>query len=148
VQTRARGGNLLLNIGPSPDGDWDDTAYARLKEIGAWMTINGEGIYGTHPVQPFSSGTPGSPGAICLTQSKDSLNIYVFYLGDGNKDITLPAELTIDRFAPPTGTKVMILGVKVKKLKWREAGKKMIIEIPPSLQNKVVGQHAVTFKID
>jgi N-acetyl-beta-hexosaminidase/alpha-L-fucosidase len=163
IKIVARGGNLLLNIGPSPDGDWDDTAYARLKEIGAWMTINGEGIYGSHPVQPYSSGTSVAPGnsstsnpsgVLYLTQSKDSLHIYAFYLGDGKdgKDpadpgITLPAELTIDRFTPAAGSKVTLMGTKTK-LKWREEGKKMVIVIPPALQHKVVGQHAVTFKID
>jgi N-acetyl-beta-hexosaminidase/alpha-L-fucosidase len=160
IKIVSRGGNLLLNIGPSPEGDWDDTAYTRLKEIGAWMTINGEGIYGSHPVQPYSSGTSVTPGnantsnpsgVLYLTQSKDSLHIYAFYLGDGKDPadpaITLPAELTIDRFTPAAGSKVSILGIKAK-LKWREEGKKMLILIPPALQHKVVGQHAVTFKID
>lgn len=156
IKIVSRGGNLLLNIGPSPDGDWDDTAYARLKEIGAWLTINGEGIYGSHPVRPYSSGTSpifgtsGTSGNIYLTQSKDSLNVYAFYLGE-NQDpahpgIMLPAELTIDRFTPAAGSKVTILGIKAK-LKWREEGKKMLILIPPALQNKIAGQHAVTFKI-
>ncbi|MFA7228043.1 MAG: alpha-L-fucosidase, partial [Melioribacteraceae bacterium] len=36
----SKGGNLLLNIAPSPEGTWDDDAYARLREIGAWMRIN------------------------------------------------------------------------------------------------------------
>ncbi len=55
IRIVSRGGNLLLNIGPSPDGDWDDTAYARLKEIGAWMAINSEAIYSTHPIRPYAS---------------------------------------------------------------------------------------------
>ena len=41
----SKNGNLLLNIGPGPDGEWDPTAYARLEEIGKWLTINGEAIY-------------------------------------------------------------------------------------------------------
>jgi alpha-L-fucosidase len=156
IKIVSRGGNLLLNIGPSPDGDWDDTAYARLKEIGAWLAVNGEGIYGSHPVRPYSSGgspisgASGTASNIYLTQSKDSLNIYAFYLGE-NQDpahpgIMLPAELTIDRFTPAAGSKVTILGIKAK-LKWREEGKKMLILIPTALQNKIAGQHAVTFKI-
>ena len=141
IRIVSRGGNLLLNIGPSPDGDWDDTAYARLKEIGAWMAINGEAIYGTHPIRPYASGN------ICLTQSKDSLNTFAFYLSDaGNDDVTLPAEITIDRFTPAAGSKVSILGIKAK-LKWHEEGHKMVIPIPPALRDKPIAQHAIAFKI-
>jgi N-acetyl-beta-hexosaminidase/alpha-L-fucosidase len=135
VKIVSRGGNLLLNIGPSPDGDWDDTAYARLQEIGAWMAVNSEAIYGTHPIRPYASGN------ICLTQSKDSLNTFAFYLSD-----TLPAEIRIDRFAPAPKSKVTLLGDKTK-LKWREDNKTMIISIPPSLLNKPVGKYAIVFRI-
>lgn len=41
----SKNGNLLLNIGPGPDGEWDPNAYARLEEIGKWININGEAIY-------------------------------------------------------------------------------------------------------
>lgn len=43
----SKNGNLLLNIGPGPDGEWDPVAYQRLQEIGVWMKINSEAIYDT-----------------------------------------------------------------------------------------------------
>ena len=43
----SRGGNYLLNIAPSPTGEWDNQAYVNLKEIGQWMKVNGEAIYET-----------------------------------------------------------------------------------------------------
>lgn len=43
----SRGGNYLLNIAPSPSGEWDHEAYLRLKEIGQWIKVNGEAIYGS-----------------------------------------------------------------------------------------------------
>jgi alpha-L-fucosidase len=49
----ARGGNLLLNIAPSPQGTWDSIAYARLQDIGAWLRTNGEAIYNTRPMLPY-----------------------------------------------------------------------------------------------
>jgi alpha-L-fucosidase len=41
----SRNGSLLLNVGPSPEGEWDPNAYDRLASIGAWMKVNGEAIY-------------------------------------------------------------------------------------------------------
>ena len=49
----SRGGNYLLNIAPSDTGEWDSAAYKRLEEIGAWMKVNGEAIYGTEPIAPY-----------------------------------------------------------------------------------------------
>jgi alpha-L-fucosidase len=47
VKIASRGGNYLLNIGPKPDGTFPEECVQRLKEIGQWMKINGEAIYGT-----------------------------------------------------------------------------------------------------
>ena len=47
-----KGGNFLLNVGPQPDGELPAAAGQRLKEIGAWMKVNGEAIYGTRPIAP------------------------------------------------------------------------------------------------
>jgi hypothetical protein len=43
----SRGGNLLMNIGPKGDGNFDDSDLIILKGIGQWMSKNGESIYGT-----------------------------------------------------------------------------------------------------
>jgi len=139
VRIVSRGGNFLLNIGPSPEGDFSDTAYLRLKEIGAWMKTNGEGIYGTHPIRPYSSDN------VYLTQSKDSSAVYAFFLPE-SRAVTLPAEITIDRFTPAAASKVTMLGSK-EKFKWKMDGKKMVISVPKDLQGKSVGEHAVAFKI-
>ena len=47
VRAAAKGSNLLLNIGPQPNGDLPTTALQRLKDIGLWMKQHGESIYGT-----------------------------------------------------------------------------------------------------
>lgn len=43
----SRGGNYLLNIGPSPNGDWDIQAYQKLEEIAEWMKVNERAIFNT-----------------------------------------------------------------------------------------------------
>src|ERR1700737_4891355 len=147
VKIVSRGGNLLLNIGRSPEGDWDDTAYSRLKEIGDWMKTNGEGIYNSKPVAPYSSGNS------FFTQSKDGRNIYVFYLGE-KTDIVLPRQVVIEGFAGESANglpaaakrRVSLMGRK-GELRSKQEGNKLIITIPAALQHSPAGQHAVVFKV-
>ena len=49
IETRAKGGNLLLNVGPKPDGELPIEQEERLREIAIWMFVNGESIYGVRP---------------------------------------------------------------------------------------------------
>ena len=46
VDVVSRGGNLLLNVGPTPDGEIPQPLVERLRGIGAWLGVNGESIYG------------------------------------------------------------------------------------------------------
>jgi alpha-L-fucosidase len=141
VKIVSRGGNFLLNIGPSPDGDWDDTAYARLKDIGAWIHVNGEGIYDSRTIYPWSSGN------VYLTQSKDSAAVYAFFLGSQDSpSVSLPARVTIDNFTAAPKSRITILGKK-EKLKWHQNGKQLVIDIPTALQNQPIGNYAIAFKI-
>ncbi|QQE11295.1 alpha-L-fucosidase [Planctomycetota bacterium] len=50
VDNTSRGGNFQLNVGPNADGTFGIAMIRRLKEIGAWLDVNGEAIYGTEPV--------------------------------------------------------------------------------------------------
>jgi alpha-L-fucosidase len=52
----SKNGNLLLNIPQKPDGTLDDECTFLLQSFGAWMRINGEGIYGTRPWKVFGEG--------------------------------------------------------------------------------------------
>lgn len=59
VDTVSRGGNLLLDIGPKADGTIPVIMEQRLKEIGDWLKINGEAIYGTKPWKNTRQWTAG-----------------------------------------------------------------------------------------
>ena len=74
VDIVSKGGNYLLNVGPKPDGTFPQASIDRLKEIGAWMNINSESIYGTHP-SPINKPSWGR-----LTRKANSNNtaLYLF----------------------------------------------------------------------
>ena len=56
VDIVSKNGALLLNIGPKSDGTIPDEDQRILREIGDWLTINGEAIYGTRPWKAFGEG--------------------------------------------------------------------------------------------
>lgn len=68
AETRAKGGNLLLNVGPRPDGELPIEQEQRLQEIALWMFVNGEAIHGVRPWTVTNEGPvwftrrPGRPG--------------------------------------------------------------------------------------
>lgn len=56
VDIVSKNGMLLLNVGPRADGTITEEETAVLEELGDWMTVNGEGIYGTVPWRKFGEG--------------------------------------------------------------------------------------------
>lgn len=71
VDVVSRGGNLLLNVGPKPDGTIPAPLAERLRDIGAWLAVNGESIYGTRQVK----GITASAGK--LTRKGDTLYVHL-----------------------------------------------------------------------
>ncbi|MGN6638336.1 MAG: alpha-L-fucosidase [Mucilaginibacter sp.] len=139
IKIVSRGGNFLMNIGPGPDGDWDPIAYQRLADIGKWIKINGEGIYSSKTIAPYSAGD------IFFTRSADSKTEYAFLLSKDN-NVSLPATITISTENTTKVGSVRLLGVN-QKLKWSQKGGDILVSIPSSLQNNSGLQYASTFKI-
>lgn len=72
----SKGGNYLLNVGPTPLGEIPEPSVERLKDVGKWMKVNGESIYGT-TASPFSR-LPWGRCTKKLTDSGATLYLHVF----------------------------------------------------------------------
>ena len=83
VDIVAKGGNLLLNIAPGPQGQWHDGAYILLEDIGRWMKINSEAIYGTRALAPYKE------GKVCISKKGDN-TIYIYYMAE--EEEKMPAQ--------------------------------------------------------
>ena len=83
----AKGGNLLLNVGPDAEGRLPQEALQRMEEIGQWLELNGAAIYGTRPLYPYSQ------GSVRYTQSKDGKHRYAICLLEEGEHHSLTVEL-------------------------------------------------------
>jgi alpha-L-fucosidase len=84
VRAAGNNANLLLNIGPRPDGTIQPEAVERLREIGAWLAMNGTSIYATRggPIAPHDWGV--------TTRRGDTVFVHVLKWGDALLSIPAP----------------------------------------------------------
>ena len=72
IEIRAKGGNFLLNVGPTPDGEIPFEQERRIRELALWLFINGEAIYNIRPWHVIREGD------IWFTQAKDADTVFAF----------------------------------------------------------------------
>jgi len=89
VRTSGKGANLLLNIGPQPDGSLPDTALSRLEEMGEWLRRHGTSIYGT-------TGGEVTDGENFVSTRKGE-TLYLHVLNDTLQEISFPSTRKIKK---------------------------------------------------
>lgn len=97
IDIASKGGNYLLNIGPDSKGNVPDAESQRLQEIGRWLAVNGEAIYGTQPTL-FGS----EAGAFSPTE-KDKQGKPKFIPTWDWRSTTSPDKIYIELFTWPKG---------------------------------------------
>ncbi|MFD2114652.1 alpha-L-fucosidase [Paenibacillus yanchengensis] len=128
IEVVAKGGNLALNVGPQPDGRLPKTAITRIKELGAWLNVYGEAIYGTRMCEPYS-------GDNCYFTRKGD-TIYGFYLyEDDNETVQTEVHLPITQ----SFECIDLLGGQ-ENLEYRPTESGIVVQIPdnePSVQSPI-----------
>lgn len=87
VSAAGKGANLLLNVGPQPNGELPAAAVERLHAIGEWMKLYGETIYGTE------AGDVKQQEWGCTTRKGDRLFVHIFELAEGKLFLPLECEV-------------------------------------------------------
>jgi alpha-L-fucosidase len=128
VDVVSKNGNLLINVGPKPDGSIPEIQLERLQELGDWMAVNGEAIYDTRPWQVSGSQTV-SGKATRYTSKEGKLFVHLFE--QPGPEETLPGLILEE------GTKVRMLGAE-GSLKWKQKGTAVEVSFPQSAAGKHV----------
>ena len=113
IETRAKGGNLLLNVGPKPDGELPVEQEERLREIALWMFGNSECIYAVRPWVITNEGD------VWFTKQKDADTLYAIVKAKGGwrygewRDVVLHSVRTTPQ------TEVTVLGQNGRVIEYR-----------------------------
>jgi alpha-L-fucosidase len=139
VNIVAKGGNLLLNVAPGPDGTWQQGAYDLLTQIGGWMKVNGEAIYNSRAIAPYAD------GKIRMTAQKDG-TVYFIYLADA-AETTMPETIRVTSHRPAPGARVTLVGGGNEPLVWKADGNGFVVTVPAAVRAAAPSPYAWTIKV-
>ncbi len=114
IETKAKGGNLLINIGSKPNGEIQIEQEALLRELALWNLVNGESIHETRAWKIIKEND------MWFTQSKNGKTLYAFVQGGDNWPYGSRKELIIKSVEADENTKISILGYASEIVEYRE----------------------------
>lgn len=116
IETRAKGGNLLLNVGPKPNGEIQIEQEALLREMALWNLVNGESV---HEVRPWEL-CRDKEDNIWFTKSKDGTAVYAFVQGGDNWPYGTRKDFVFRTLKANENTKVSVLGYGSELVEYRK----------------------------
>jgi alpha-L-fucosidase len=154
VDVVSKNGNLLLNIPPRPDGTIPDPVQQLLREIGGWLKVNGEAIYGTRPWTRYGEGpTMVAGGAFHDTETKPYTpedfrftthdgSLYAIELGWPRNGTVVIHSLGSESLKDQKIESVALLGSEAK-LEWKQTVDGLRVQVPGTAP----GKYAYAFRI-
>jgi alpha-L-fucosidase len=133
----AKGGNLLLGIGPDGKGEFEPKVYETLARVGSWLGANGEAIYETSPVEPYAD------GQVAYT-ARGGKTVYAIYQ-PGKDEQRLPAHVLV-RTALGGSPKVTLLA-SGQELVYAAYDGILVVTIPEHLRAPLAKEEAVVIKV-
>jgi alpha-L-fucosidase len=140
VEVVAKGGSLLLGVGPTPEGTFPAVVNTRLEQIGAWMKTNGKAIYATRITPVYNDDNTW------FTQSKDARTKNAIYCFTADN---VPAKsIQWKGNAPKKGGKMVLLNTN-KTVKWELNNQTVTVYLPESItaQADVYGALAFSYPV-
>jgi alpha-L-fucosidase len=122
IDITSKGGNYLLNVGPTSLGTIPTASIERLEKIGKWMSANGEGIYNTRPLSNYEENS-----IIRYTKSKNTNHIYMFLLEE-----TSNSEIEFSYVTPEKNSEIYLLGKNIR-LEYSVDDKTTTVKIPAEI---------------
>ena len=113
IEIRAKGGNLLLNVGPKPNGEIQIEQEALLREVALWNLVNQEGI---HMIRPWETIREKD---IWFTQAKENNTVYAFVPAGDEWKYGERKEFVFKTLQGSGETKVSILGYASELVEYR-----------------------------
>lgn len=120
VEVAAKGGSLLLGVGPKPDGTLPLDVVSRLENIGEWTRANASALYGTRITRHYNDGNTW------FTQSKDGKTIHAIVCLAEDKPLS--ASLTWKGNVPLKGAKIVCVETG-KAIKYKVNGDMVTLDI-------------------
>ena len=124
IEVVAKGGSLLLGVGPKPDGTLPDEAVVRLEEIGKWMNKNGAAIYNTRITKNYNDGNTW------FTQNNTTSTRYALVCVKEGESV--PASISWKMNAPKKGAKMKLLQTG-ETVKWSYENDVVKVTIPATV---------------
>lgn len=132
VDVVSKNGNLLLNIGPRPDGSVPDQQAQPLRELGRWLSVHGSAIYGTRPWRVDRALSREGDKLQFTTDQQGHLYVFVDQATAKDKTLTLP-DVLVDTSVPASQA-VTVLGRSGAPL-WSQEGGDLKLTLPYQATN-------------